>query len=50
MLSFQELEDVLLGIEVFVNNRPLTYIGEEFEKLAITLYMLGGKRCSGGRD
>ena len=36
MLSFQELEDTLLSIELFMNNRPLTYIGEEFEKPAIT--------------
>ena len=40
MLSFQELEDVLLSIEIFMNNRPLTYIGEEFEKPAITPNML----------
>ena len=40
MLSFQELEDVLLSIELFMNNRPLTYIGEEFEKPAITPNML----------
>ena len=35
-LSFQELETVLFDIESFMNNRPLTYQGEELEKPALT--------------
>ena len=40
MLSFHELEDILLSIELFMNNRPLTYIEEEFKKPASTPHML----------
>ena len=32
LLSFTELEETLLGVECFMNNRPLTYLGEEFDK------------------
>ena len=47
MLSFQELEDMLLSIEVFINNRMLTYIGETFEKPAITWNMhIRGERVT----
>ena len=35
-LSFQELEEVLFDIENFMNNRPITYQGEELEKPALT--------------
>ena len=37
-LSFQELEDVLLDIENFMNNRPITYQGEDLEKPALTRF------------
>ena len=36
MLTFSELEETLLDVECFMNNRPLTYLGEEFEDRAIT--------------
>lgn len=36
MLTFSELEETLLDVECFMNNRPLTYLGEEFEDQAIT--------------
>ena len=35
-LKFHELEYVLYDIENFMNNRPLTYQGEDFEKPALT--------------
>ena len=36
LLTFKELEETLLDTECFMNNRPLTYMGDEFEKPAIT--------------
>ena len=36
LLTFNELEETLLDIECFMNNRPLTYIGDEFEKPTLT--------------
>jgi hypothetical protein len=36
LLTFPELEEVLLDVECFMNNRPLCYQGEEFEKPVIT--------------
>ena len=35
-LHLEELEEVLLDIECAMNNRPLCYIGEEFEEQVIT--------------
>ena len=35
-MTFQELEEILLDIECFMNNRPLAYLDEEFEQSAIT--------------
>ena len=36
LLTFQELEEVLLDVEMTMNNRPLMYQGEEFEKPVLT--------------
>jgi hypothetical protein len=36
MLTFAELEDTLLDVECFMNNRPLVYLGEELEGRAVT--------------
>ncbi|XP_078361896.1 uncharacterized protein LOC144646227 [Oculina patagonica] len=36
LLTFQELEEVLLDVEMTMNNRPLLYQGEEFEKPVLT--------------
>ena len=36
MLTFSELEEILLDVECFMNNRPLAYLGEEFEERAVT--------------
>ena len=36
LLTFKELEEVLLDVECFMNNRPLCYQGEEFENPVIT--------------
>ena len=36
LLIFQELEDVLLDVGMAMNNRPLLYQGEEFEKPVLT--------------
>ena len=36
LLTYPEFEEIMLDIECFMNNRPLTYIGEEFEGRAIT--------------
>ena len=37
LLTFQELEEVLLDVEMTMNNRPLMYRqGEEFEKPVLT--------------
>ena len=32
LLTYDELRDTLLDVENFINNRPLTYIGEELER------------------
>ena len=36
LLTFQELGEVLLDVEMTMNNRPLMYQGEEFEKPVLT--------------
>jgi len=36
LLTFQELEEVLLDVEMTMNNRPLMYQGKEFEKPVFT--------------
>ena len=36
LLSYEELEEVLLDIEICMNNRPLFYQGEEFEQPVLT--------------
>ena len=36
LLSYEELEEVLLDIEICMNNRPLFYQGEEFEQPVFT--------------
>lgn len=36
MLTFAELEETLLDVECFMNNRPLVYLGEEIEGRAVT--------------
>ena len=36
LLTYQELEEVLLDVEMTMNNRPLLYQGEEFEKPLLT--------------
>ena len=47
LLSFTELEETLLDVECFMNNRPLTYLGEEFDKQVITPnIMLRGERAT----
>ena len=40
LLTFEELEEVLLDVECFMNNRSLCYQGEEFEKPVITPNLL----------
>ena len=40
LLTFKELEDVLVDIEISMNNRPLTYQGEEFDSQPLTPNML----------
>ena len=40
LLTFKELEEVLLDVECFMNNRPLCYQGEEFENPVITPNLL----------
>ena len=40
LLTFKELEDVLIDIEISMNNRPLTYQGEEFDSQPLTPNML----------
>ena len=32
LLTFDELKDALMDVELFMNNRPLTYLGEEAEQ------------------
>ena len=39
-MRFEELEEVLLDVESFLNNRPLCYTGEEFETPIITPHLL----------
>ncbi|XP_070566967.1 uncharacterized protein [Ptychodera flava] len=43
LLKFEELEEVLLDVETFMNNRPLCYMEEDFEQVVITpnLLLLG---------
>ena len=36
LLTDPELEEILLDFECFMNNRPLTYMGEEYEGRTIT--------------
>lgn len=36
LLNYNELEDTLLDVECFMNNRPLCYIGEEFDRPVLT--------------
>ena len=36
LLQHHELEDVLLNVECFMNNRPLCYVGEEFDRPVLT--------------
>ena len=46
-LNFDELEEVLLDVECIMNNRPLCYVGEEFEEPVITpAILLRGKPAS----
>ena len=40
LLTFQELEEILLDTECFMNNQPLAYLDEEFEQKAITANIL----------
>ena len=40
LLKFEELEEVLLDVETFLNNRPLCFLGEEFEQPVITPNLL----------
>ena len=40
LLKFEELEEVLLDVETFLNNRPLRYLGEEFDQPVITPNLL----------
>ena len=36
MLKFEEVENILLGVQCFMNDHPLVYTGEEFDRPAIT--------------
>ena len=36
LLTFEELKDALMDVETFMNNRPLTYMGEEAEQPVLT--------------
>ena len=36
LLQYHQLEDVLLDLQRFMNNRPLCYYGEEFDQTALT--------------
>ena len=40
LLQYHELEDVLLDVECFMNNRPLCYVGEEFDRPVVTQNIL----------
>ena len=36
LLTYDELKDALMNVETFMNNRPLTYLGEEAEQQVLT--------------
>ena len=36
LLKYNELKDVLLDVECFMNNRPLCYIGDEYDQPVLT--------------
>ena len=36
LLTFEELEEALLDVECFMNNRPLVYQGEECDQPVLT--------------
>ena len=36
LLNFTELQDILLDVECFMNNRPLTYVGDKCEQPILT--------------
>ena len=36
LLTMDELKDTMLDVESFMNNRPLTYLGEEIEQPVLT--------------
>ena len=36
LLTYKELEEALMDVECFMNNRPLTYLNDEFEQRVIT--------------
>ena len=40
LLKYEELEEVLLDVETFLNNRPLCFMEEEFEQPVITPNLL----------
>ena len=40
LLTFEELEEALLDVECFMNNRPLYYMGEECEEAVLTPNLL----------
>lgn len=40
LLTYEELEEVLLDVESFLNNRLLCYMKEEFEQPVITPNLL----------
>ena len=40
LLTYEELEEVLLDVESILNNRPLCYMEEEFEQPVITPNLL----------
>ena len=43
MLSFNELEEVLLDVECPMNNRPLCYQGDQFDNQVLTNVLMRGK-------
>ena len=36
LLTFDELKDAFMDVETFINNNPLTYMGEEAEQQVLT--------------
>ena len=46
LLNFGELEEVLLDVEQTMNNRPLSYQGEDFDQPVLTPNVLLRGRCS----